>query len=213
MIMPHRPTHLDQHRELTLLGKDCEAAASSSRNEQFSLNFIDGYHHARVPLVLGILQNATILIGLALKGRPIAGVIHQPFWNRTVWGLEGVGTIGVDVHPLRGRKVIATTRSHGNELMTETLQAMNADEVLKVGGAGYKVLLLLEGKASAYVFASKGCNKWDTCAPEAVLRAAGTFILKNIYSCNDVRYSLSFSFATGPSKSLFSSTNYISEIV
>lgn len=36
-----------------------------------------------------------------------------------------------------------------------------------------QVLLLLEGKAHAYVFASKGCKKWDTCAPEAVLHALG----------------------------------------
>lgn len=31
----------------------------------------------------------------------------------------------------------------------------------------------MEGKAHAYVFASKGCKKWDTCAPEAVLTAIG----------------------------------------
>ena len=36
-----------------------------------------------------------------------------------------------------------------------------------------QVLLLLEGKAHAYVFASPGCKKWDTCAPEAVLHAVG----------------------------------------
>ena len=36
-----------------------------------------------------------------------------------------------------------------------------------------QVLLLLEGKAHAYVFASPGCKRWDTCAPEAVLHAAG----------------------------------------
>ena len=36
-----------------------------------------------------------------------------------------------------------------------------------------QVLLLIEGKAHAYVFASKGCKKWDTCAPESVLEAVG----------------------------------------
>jgi len=36
-----------------------------------------------------------------------------------------------------------------------------------------QVILLLEGKAHAYVFASRGCKRWDTCAPEAVLYAAG----------------------------------------
>lgn len=33
--------------------------------------------------------------------------------------------------------------------------------------------MLIEGKAHAYVFASKGCKKWDTCAPEAILTAVG----------------------------------------
>lgn len=35
-----------------------------------------------------------------------------------------------------------------------------------------------------YVFASPGCKKWDTCAPEAILSAAGgklTDILGNPY--------------------------------
>lgn len=31
--------------------------------------------------------------------------------------------------------------------------------------------MLLEGKAHAYVFASKGCKRWDTCAPEGILKA------------------------------------------
>lgn len=35
------------------------------------------------------------------------------------------------------------------------------------------MLLLLEGKAHAYVFASPGCKRWDTCAPEAILHAMG----------------------------------------
>ena len=33
--------------------------------------------------------------------------------------------------------------------------------------------MLIEGKAHAYVYASRGLKKWDTCAPEAVLRATG----------------------------------------
>ena len=60
----------------------------------------------------------------------------------------------------------------------------------QVGGAGHKVMLLMEGRAHAYVFPSPGqlplnssspsnfiedskpgCKKWDTCAPEAILHA------------------------------------------
>nr|KAF6395035.1 3'(2'), 5'-bisphosphate nucleotidase 1 [Rousettus aegyptiacus] len=39
--------------------------------------------------------------------------------------------------------------------------------------AGVKIIQLIEGKASAYVFASPGCKKWDTCAPEVILHAVG----------------------------------------
>ena len=36
-----------------------------------------------------------------------------------------------------------------------------------------QVLLVLEGRAHAYIFGSPGCKKWDTCAPEAILHAVG----------------------------------------
>lgn len=35
------------------------------------------------------------------------------------------------------------------------------------------MILLLEGKAHAYIFASRGAKKWDTCGPEAILHAVG----------------------------------------
>ena len=47
-----------------------------------------------------------------------------------------------------------------------------------------QVMLLIEGKAHAYVFPSPGCKKWDTCAPEAILHAMGgllTDIHGNLY--------------------------------
>ena len=66
---------------------------------------------------------------------------------------------------------------------------MKPDEVLRQGGAGnkvkskkveilivrlfLKVLRVIEGDAHAYVFASPGTKKWDTCAPEAILVAMG----------------------------------------
>lgn len=43
-----------------------------------------------------------------------------------------------------------------------------------------QVILLLEGKAHAYVFASRGCKRWDTCAPEAVLHSIGG-VLTDLY--------------------------------
>lgn len=143
----------------------------------------------------GFLDHVTVLIGVAVNGRAVGGVIHQPYYNyqagpgasmgRTMWGIVGVGCFGCD-HRDRagGKRVITTTRSHGTEAVQETIDAMQPDEVLRVGGAGHKVLLLLEGRASAYIFASPGCKKWDTCAPQALLNAMGgklTDVHGNLY--------------------------------
>ncbi|KPJ18231.1 3'(2'),5'-bisphosphate nucleotidase 1 [Papilio machaon] len=142
----------------------------------------------------GFLEHVTVLIGISVNEKPVAGVIHQPYYKtinggekkmgRTIWGLQGVGVGGFTPAPPPDSLIITTTRSHSNALAEKGLQAMNASQVLRVGGAGYKVLQLLEGIASVYLFATSGCKKWDTCAPEAVLSAAGgklTDILGNYY--------------------------------
>lgn len=75
--------------------------------------------------------------------------------------------------PPSDKMIITTTRSHGNELINKSVEAFSPDEILRVCGAGNKVLQVIEGKAHAYVFASRGCKKWDTCAPEAILHCLG----------------------------------------
>jgi len=123
----------------------------------------------------------TVLIGIAVDGAAVAGVVHQPFYNnlddedgRTVWGIVGLGAFGISGQsPPAGERIITTTRSHGTGIVSEAVDSCKPTSVLRVGGAGNKVLQLIDGKAHAYVFASHGCKKWDTCAPEAVLAAMG----------------------------------------
>ncbi|KAK3094082.1 hypothetical protein FSP39_023996 [Pinctada imbricata] len=131
----------------------------------------------------GFLDHVTVLIGIAVKGNAVAGVINQPWYNyqnpdkplgRTIWGVMGLGGFGfLREVPPKDKLIVTTSRSHSNMLVTETVHSLNPNEVVRVGGTGHKVLLLIEGKVHAYVFASKGCKKWDTCAPEAVLHAVG----------------------------------------
>lgn len=119
----------------------------------------------------GILECVTVLIGLSVKNRAVGGIIHQPYYKhndnrygRTIWGLQGLGSSGFEKKPfVKGELVATTTRSHSNELVQNALRAIEPTKVLRVGGAGYKVLQLLEGDAQAYIFASAGCKKWDTC--------------------------------------------------
>ncbi|XP_061563396.1 3'(2'),5'-bisphosphate nucleotidase 1 isoform X1 [Cololabis saira] len=133
---------------------------------------------------LWLLDNVTVLIGIAYGGRAIAGVINQPFYNyqlgaeatlgRTIWGILGLGAFGFKLQEVpEDRRIVTTTRSHSNKVVTDCVNAMEPHDVIRVGGAGNKIIQLIEGKASAYVFASPGCKKWDTCAPEVILHAVG----------------------------------------
>jgi len=52
---------------------------------------------------VGLLDHVTVLIGVAVKGRAVAGVIYQPYHNyqsgpdavlgRIIWGIVGLGKI------------------------------------------------------------------------------------------------------------------------
>ena len=79
-------------------------------------------------------------------------------------------------------KIICTTRSHSSKAVNACIEAMQPDNVLRQGGAGNKVLRVIEGDAHAYVFASPGTKKWDTCAPEAILVAMGGRLTGKFYN-------------------------------
>eukprot|EP00095_Tigriopus_kingsejongensis_P004749 snap_masked-scaffold510_size151595-processed-gene-0.10 protein:Tk04749 transcript:snap_masked-scaffold510_size151595-processed-gene-0.10-mRNA-1 annotation:"nucleotidase 4f8" len=131
----------------------------------------------------GFLDHVTILVGIAVRGVAVAGVINQPFFNykhpdqpqgRTIFGLDGSEVRGIQrKEPPSDSRIVTTSRSHGTGLINDCTEACSPSEVIRVGGAGHKVLLLIEGRAHAYVFPSPGTKKWDTCAPQAILHALG----------------------------------------
>eukprot|EP01118_Nematostelium_gracile_P010140 TRINITY_DN3468_c0_g1_i2.p1 TRINITY_DN3468_c0_g1~~TRINITY_DN3468_c0_g1_i2.p1 ORF type:complete len:340 (-),score=86.87 TRINITY_DN3468_c0_g1_i2:27-902(-) len=124
----------------------------------------------------GNLEAVMSLIGIAYKGNAIAGVMYQPFIGngRMIWGMNGYGYSGFENKDRKdGRIVMATTKTHSSPQVEEGIRTINPNEVMRVGGAGYKALLVLEGKADIYLFASPGTKKWDTCAPEAIIKQLG----------------------------------------
>lgn len=88
-------------------------------------------------------------MGIAVKGKAVAGVIHQPYYNylsndktlgRTIWGLVGYGVGGFEPNdPPAGGLTVVTTRSHSNETVQKALEALKPDNIVRVGGAGHKV--------------------------------------------------------------------------
>lgn len=68
---------------------------------------------------------------------------------------------------------IVTTRSHMTGLIQKSLQSIPNSKMIHAGGAGYKVISVIDGEADCYIYPRNGTKRWDTCAPEAIIRSLG----------------------------------------
>ena len=142
----------------------------------------------------GFIEDVTLLIGISVGGKAMAGVIHQPFYGggqsgspgaspsppgpalgRTVWGMRGLGVRGLlpQPPPPPDAMRLVVTRSHYSEVVDQTVKTLQPSEVIRAGGAGNKILMVLEGKADTYIYPKLGTKKWDTCAGDALVHAVG----------------------------------------
>ena len=147
------------------------------------------------------LHAVQCLIGIAIRGRAVAGVIGLPFPEGDVESAEACAVYGVvapgakrgvvGVHGARGApwpikydNPTANVRSVSGDSKNAALIA--AKDLVKtaalesgatyshgvIGGAGNKLLAVAEGRAE-FALMHFGTSLWDTCAPEAIVRAAG----------------------------------------
>lgn len=124
-----------------------------------------------------------VMIGLLQGDSPTHGVLVAPAL-RTAWvGVVGKGAVRIDsdgsTHALLvdERSVdqarVVSSRSHRTSLLERSIQALGAGEVLAIGSAGLKGAAVADGRAHIYLASDHAGCRWDSCAPEAILRAAG----------------------------------------
>lgn len=145
--------------------------------------------------VEGRLSNVQTLVGIAVDGRAVAGAVGIPFAESgvtVVYALVGAG-IGMDskqckaVHPERapsccgpdfreeanGRPVLVAGDTRDPVLAAAYASALEAGgSQEQLGGTGQKILAVAEDRADIAIMNFKS-NRWDTCAPEALIRTVG----------------------------------------
>ena len=124
-----------------------------------------------------------IHVGLAIEGKPALGVVYRPVGDRLYWGVVGQGGFVEDAAGRRALRVSDTTepsslrlvvsRSHRSRLTDAVAQRLGITHSQASGSVGLKCGLLAEAAADLYLHVSDKSYRWDNCAPEAVLRAAG----------------------------------------
>ncbi|XP_055333822.1 inositol monophosphatase 3-like [Paramacrobiotus metropolitanus] len=129
----------------------------------------------------GLYEFVQVMVGIAVKGRPVAGVLHRPFLKTpiTYWAWENHGMCP-ELKSLRRPErdflkiVMSRTASHAGNVLgfTQTALAGRKFELVPRGGAGDKLLQVILGDADAYLHITK-IKKWDLCAGHGILRALG----------------------------------------
>lgn len=131
------------------------------------------------------LEFVTTMVCVAVKGEPVIGVIHQPFKSDTgvtYWGwVERGHSKSLEIAPRSmdtGNKLpdplkVLVSMSHAGETEELAKKAFGDSTVIvPAAGAGYKTLAALWGLGDVYLHKTL-IKKWDTCAPNALLRATG----------------------------------------
>ncbi|XP_029929504.1 inositol monophosphatase 3 [Myripristis murdjan] len=130
-----------------------------------------------------LLQYVTTMVCVAVDGKPVIGVIHKPFTGYTAWALVGQGS---NIRPRTSYSVsppkVIVSRSHAGKVKSFIQDAFgNSTTIIPAGGAGYKVLSLLDtppgeiestDQADTYIHVTY-IKKWDICAGAALLAALG----------------------------------------
>lgn len=129
-------------------------------------------------------EGFAVMIGLCVDARPVVGVVYQPTsqrlfaasparraWMELPDGAQrplAVSTVD-DVGAIR----LVASRSHRSPVIDEVKSALGIADELNVGSVGLKLALIALGERDLYVNPFPRCKAWDTCAPEALLAAAG----------------------------------------
>ena len=125
-----------------------------------------------------------VMIGLAEEGRAVAGVVMAPALG-TAW-IGGVGVGAFEIAPAGARTPIRVSetndlasasmvisRSHQSDGMRRVIDSLGITKIAPVGSAGLKAAHVADGRADVYLQPGRAGKRWDCCAPEAIVVAAG----------------------------------------
>jgi 3'(2'), 5'-bisphosphate nucleotidase len=125
----------------------------------------------------------SIMIGLAVEGQAVLGVVMQPESGLLYAGAVGDGAYLYEQEErveLRAsdtskinRMVLVSSRSHRQQIVDRMRSTLRITSERVSGSVGLKVGLIARQLADLYLHPSPGCKEWDLCAPHALLTAAG----------------------------------------
>jgi 3'(2'), 5'-bisphosphate nucleotidase len=125
----------------------------------------------------------SVMIGLAVNGQAKVGVVFRPDEDLLYAGVVGQGawmevkgkrtSLAVTKPDPYSSITLTVSRSHRNPLLEKIGQAIGVGKEVPSGSVGLKIGLIACGIADVYLEPGPYTKLWDSCGPEAILRAAG----------------------------------------
>lgn len=129
----------------------------------------------------GLGEQCSICIGFSdASGKPVAGIVYRPITQPPTWGggavSEGCKVGNLDMAASPNNIGLLTSNGGISPFIGKLIEEL-AFERVPSGGAGNKMMMLLEGKGVAYI-QDRGVSRWDTAAAQAVIEAYGGILVK-----------------------------------
>jgi 3'(2'), 5'-bisphosphate nucleotidase len=131
-----------------------------------------------------------IMIGLCRDGRPVMGVVNQVAKRAIFFGSKEGGAFKIEngvTSPLKLDKefdkdnlTITVSRSHRPRVVDRIIDDLGIKNQFITGSVGLKISVVATGRADFYYHPSGYAKEWDSCAPQAILEAAGG-VMTDIY--------------------------------
>jgi 3'(2'), 5'-bisphosphate nucleotidase len=124
-----------------------------------------------------------VMIGLAVAGEAVLGVIYVPESGALYGAARGMGAwmehdgkrrfLSRMPCSQRAAPRLVISRSHGEPLTAKIQARLGIKQATASGSVGIKCALIASGTQDLYVHPAPYLKEWDTCAPEVLVREAG----------------------------------------
>jgi len=125
-----------------------------------------------------------VMIGLLVGDRPTRGVIYAPARRKAWAGRVGDGAFRIEPNGQRvpiqvtrceavaeARFVVSGTQR--SRRLEQAFERLGAASLITLGSAGLKAAAVAEGSADVYLSPFHAGKRWDACAGDALVTAAG----------------------------------------
>jgi 3'(2'), 5'-bisphosphate nucleotidase len=123
-----------------------------------------------------------VMIGLVCDGKPTVGAVYQPALDRLFYAspdgalmtYQGQTTrLAVSTVAAAADVRLVVSKSHRSSDIDRVKQELGIVNEDNLGSVGLKLCVIAAGLRDLYVNPAAKTKAWDTCAPEAILVAAG----------------------------------------